>query len=148
MKAGRTRSQEQILNLLKTLNRAISAQDIYVQLRNGSQGIGLATVYRALEALKLEGVVQVRTLASGESLYSSVQQDKHHLTCLQCGKSIPIDECPVHELETQLHQSHKFKIFYHTLEFFGLCKQCQLEAASAGKVFSGGILPPEPNRVD
>jgi Fur family ferric uptake transcriptional regulator len=125
MKAEHTRSQERILNLLKTLNRAISAQDIYVELRNGSQSIGLATVYRALEALKLEGVVQVRTLASGESLYSSVQQDKHHLTCLQCGKSIPINECPVHELETQLHQSHKFKIFYHTLEFFGLCNHCQ-----------------------
>ena len=130
---GRTRNQERILTLLQTLNRAISAQDIYVQLRNGSQSIGLATVYRALEALKLEGVVQVRTLASGESLYSSVQQDKHHLTCLQCGKSIPINECPVHELEIQLHQFHKFKIFYHTLEFFGLCNQCQeLESASLG----------------
>lgn len=124
MKAGHTRSQERILNLLKTLNRAISAQDIYIELRNGSN-IGLATVYRALEALKLEGVVQVRTLASGESLYSSVQQDNHYLTCLQCGKSIPINECPVHELETQLHQSHQFKIFYHTLEFFGLCNCCQ-----------------------
>ena len=130
---GRTRNQERILTLLQTLNRAISAQDIYVQLRKGSQSIGLATVYRALEALKLEGVVQVRTLASGESLYSSVQQDKHHLTCLQCGKSIPINECPVHELEIQLHQSHQFKIFYHTLEFFGLCNQCQeLESASIG----------------
>lgn len=123
MKAGHTRSQERILNLLKTLNRAISAQDIYVELRNGSN-IGLATVYRALEALKLEGAVQVRTLASGESLYT-VQQDNHYLTCLQCGKSIPINECPVHELETQLHKSHQFKIFYHTLEFFGLCNCCQ-----------------------
>ena len=125
MKTERTRSQERILKLLKTLNRAISAQDIYIELRS-NQNIGLATIYRALEALKLEGVVQVRTLASGESLYSLVQQDKHHLTCLQCGQSILIDECPVHELETQLHNFHKFKIFYHTLEFFGLCHQCQL----------------------
>ena len=125
MKTEHTRSQERILKLLKTLNRAISAQDIYIELRT-SQNIGLATIYRALEALKLEGVVQVRTLASGESLYSLVQQDKHHLTCLQCGQSILIDECPVHELETQLHNFHKFKIFYHTLEFFGLCHQCQL----------------------
>lgn len=126
MKTERTRSQERILKLLKTLNRAISAQDLYIELRNCSQSIGLATIYRALEALKLEGVVQVRTLASGESLYSSLQQDKHHLTCLQCGQSIPINECPVHELETQLHYFHNFKIFYHTLEFFGLCNQCQL----------------------
>ena len=113
-KAERTRSQERILHLLKNSNKSISAQDIYVELRNRNQSIGLATVYRALEALKLEGVVQVRTLASGESLYSCVQQDKHHLTCLQCGKSIPIHQCPVHELETQLNKSHKFKIL-HTL---------------------------------
>lgn len=130
MKTERTRSQERILKLLKTLNRAISAQDIYIELRT-SQNIGLATIYRALETLKLEGVVQVRTLASGESLYSLVQQDKHHLTCLQCGQSILIDECPVHELETQLHNFHKFKIFYHTLEFFGLCHQCQLIQADS-----------------
>ena len=131
MKAERTRSQERILDLLNTLNRAISAQDIYVELRSSNQSIGLATVYRSLEALKLEGVVQVRTLSSGESLYSLVQQDKHHLTCLQCGISILVNQCPVHELETKLHSSHKFKIFYHTLEFFGLCNQCQI-AQTAG----------------
>lgn len=131
MKAQRTRNQERILNLLKSLNRAVSAQDIYVELRNRNQSVGLATVYRSLEALKLEGVVQVRTLATGESLYSCVQQDKHHLTCLQCGASIDIDECPVHSLEHQLQQSHQFKIFYHTLEFFGLCDRCQLAHAQA-----------------
>lgn len=126
----RTRSQERILNLLRTLNRAASAQDIYVELRSRNEGMGLATVYRSLEALKLEGAIQVRTLASGESLYSSVQEDKHHLTCLQCGASIPINECPVHDLEDQLHQSYHFKIYYHTLEFFGLCTECQLAHAT------------------
>lgn len=132
MKGQRTRSQEQILNLLKNLNRAVSAQDIYVELRNRHQSMGLATVYRSLEALKLEGVVQARTLASGESLYSSLQQDKHHLTCLQCGQSIAINECPVHNLETQLQRSYQFKIFYHTLEFFGLCDRCSLAHADVG----------------
>lgn len=126
MKAQRTRSQDRILNMLKTINRSVSAQEIYIELRNRNQNMGLATVYRALEALKLEGAVQVRTLGSGESLYSTVKQDKHHLTCLQCGASIPIDQCPVHELENQLQQVHQFKIFYHTLEFFGLCDRCQL----------------------
>ena len=125
MKARRTRSQEQILKVLKKLNRAISAQDLYIALRKQSQSMGLATVYRSLEGLKLEGVIQVRTLTNGESLYSLAQEDRHHLTCLQCGQSIAIEECPVHDLEENLHQSHHFKIFYHTLEFFGLCPQCQ-----------------------
>ncbi len=126
MKDRRTRSQERILTLLKTLNQAVSAQDIYSELRKTGQTIGLATVYRSLEALKLEGVVQARTLATGESLYTSTHEDRHHLTCLRCGNSIPINECPVHELEEQLHRSYQFKIHYHMLEFFGLCTQCQM----------------------
>ncbi|XGV99540.1 MAG: Fur family transcriptional regulator [Leptolyngbya sp. BL-A-14] len=134
MKASRTRSQERIISLLKHLDRAISAQDLFVELRNCDQAMGLATVYRALEALKLEGVVQARTMASGESLYSLVQEDRHHLTCLQCGGSIPIDACPVHELEEQLNQSYQFKIYYHMLEFFGLCTQCQTANAASESV--------------
>lgn len=126
MKSQRTRSQDCILNLLKTLNRSLSAQDIYWELRQSNRSMGLATVYRSLDALKREGVVQVRTLASGESLYNIIHQDQHHLTCVECGTSIPINECPVHNLEEQLQTFHHFKIYYHTLEFFGLCNDCDL----------------------
>ncbi|TAH26971.1 MAG: transcriptional repressor [Oscillatoriales cyanobacterium] len=114
MRTNRTRSQERILHLLKHLNRSLSAQDIYLELRG----------------LKREGLVHVRTLASGESLYGAAHQDQHHLTCLECGASIPINECPVHHLESQLQQSHSFKIYYHTLEFFGLCDRCTLAQQS------------------
>ena len=124
MKAQRTRSQERIVTLLQSLNRSISAQDLYIELRNRDQDMGLATVYRSLEALKLQGEVQVRTLANGESVYSSLKSDRHHLTCVNCGISLPIDECPVHDLEKQLEKSQSFKIYYHTLEFFGLCQKC------------------------
>jgi Fur family transcriptional regulator, ferric uptake regulator len=124
MKVQRTRSQERIMQVLQSLKRSISAQDLYIELRSRQQDMGLATVYRSLEALKIQGEVQVRTLANGESVYSSIKSDRHHLTCVNCGISIPIDECPVHDLEQQLEKSHKFKVFYHTLEFFGLCQKC------------------------
>ena len=124
MKTQRTRSQERIMTLLQDLKRSLSAQDLYIELRNRQQDMGLATVYRSLEALKLEGAVQARTLANGESVYSSIKSDRHHLTCVNCGTSVPIDECPVHDLEKQLEKSHTFKVYYHTLEFFGLCQQC------------------------
>jgi Fur family transcriptional regulator, ferric uptake regulator len=130
MKSARTRSQERILQLLKQFDRAISAQDIYVELRASDRAMGLATVYRALESLKLEGIVQGRTLPTGESLYSCVQADRHHLTCLQCGQSIAIDECPAEQLESRLESLHQFKIYYHTLEFFGVCLSCVPTAAN------------------
>jgi Fur family transcriptional regulator, ferric uptake regulator len=126
MEPRRTRSQTRILDCLKTCVDPISAQDLYVALRSQNQSMGLATVYRSLDMLKKAGLVQVRTQPTGESLYMTMQTDRHHLTCLTCGLSIPIDDCPVHHLEAELTQMHAFKVHYHTLEFFGLCQRCQL----------------------
>lgn len=125
MKAQRTRSQQKVIDVLQELKKAVSAQELYVELRDRKQSMGLATVYRSLEALKLEGALQVRLLPNGESVYSSASKDRHHLTCVNCHVSIPIEQCPVHALEKQLEQSHDFKVYYHTLEFFGLCDRCQ-----------------------
>ena len=130
MNERRTRSQERILKVLKGLTQPTSAQDLYVALRH-EYTIGLATVYRSLDALKVAGLVQVRTLSSGESLYSLPQEDRHHLSCLRCGNSISIDECPVHDLEHELQDHHKFRIYYHTLEFFGLCPDCQAQETTS-----------------
>ena len=130
MSERRTRSQERILKVLKGLTQPTSAQDLYVALRH-EYTIGLATVYRSLDTLKVAGLVQVRTLPSGESLYSLPQEDRHHLSCLRCGNSISIDECPVHDLEHELQDHHKFRIYYHTLEFFGLCPDCQAQETAS-----------------
>ena len=128
MKAQRTRSQQKVIEVLQELKKAISAQELYIELRNRQQNMGLATVYRSLEALKLQGELQVRLLPNGESVYSSVNRDRHHLTCINCNTSIAIEQCPVHQLEKQLEGSHSFKVYYHTLEFFGLCDRCQEES--------------------
>ncbi|MGB5593889.1 MAG: transcriptional repressor [Crocosphaera sp.] len=120
----RTRSQAKIIHVLKSLSHPISAQDLYLEMKNRDLAVGLATVYRSLEALKLDGEVKVRQLPNGEAVYSLVHQDQHYLTCVNCGQSFPIAECPVHDLEEKLEVSHQFKVYYHTLEFFGLCHLC------------------------
>ncbi len=48
----RTRSQDKVLTVLKALSKPISAQDLYVEMRQDGTTTGLATVYRALDALK------------------------------------------------------------------------------------------------
>jgi Fur family transcriptional regulator, ferric uptake regulator len=121
-----TRSQQKVLELLQQLNQAIAAQDIYVQLRHQGQNMGLATVYRSLEALKSQGLIKGITLSNGEAVYSLMPSDRHHLNCLNCGALIQIDSCPLHNLNSSLEQSHNFKIQYHTLEFFGLCANCEV----------------------
>jgi Fur family transcriptional regulator, ferric uptake regulator len=119
-----TAKQEIILGSLRQSQESVSAQMLYTQLRQQGLSLGLATVYRSLETLKLRGLVQSRTTATGEALYSLVQHDRHYLTCLHCGRSMPLAGCPVQSLEPQLHQALPFKIYYHTLEFFGSCLPC------------------------
>lgn len=118
-----TRSQQAVLDVLNQQAHPLSAQGLYAVLRQ-QQEIGLATVYRALEALKRYGSVQSRANANGESFYSLSEQDQHYLTCLQCGQSFPLNHCPVDALEAHLQPAIPFKIYYHTLEFFGLCEPC------------------------
>jgi Fur family ferric uptake transcriptional regulator len=128
-----TRSQQKVLELLQQLNKAISAQDIYSQLRQREQNMGLATVYRSLEVLKTQSLIKGMNLPNGEAVYSLMPSDRHHLNCLNCGALIQIDSCPLHNLNTSLEQSYNFKIQYHTLEFFGLCGQCELNQSTSNQ---------------
>ncbi len=125
MKVKYTRSQERIIQVLKSLNYALSAQDLYAELKDQDQPLGLATVYRVLEALKAQGTVKSRILTSGEALYSLISHEQYHINCVSCGQSFVINECPVSDLEKRLEQTHHFQVYYHTLEFFGRCHQCQ-----------------------
>jgi Fur family transcriptional regulator, ferric uptake regulator len=123
-----TRGQTTVLHCLQHQQHAVSAQQIYTHLRQQGTSLGLATIYRALEALKRLGLIQSRITDQGEALYSPIQQDCHYLTCLQCGHSIPLEMCPIRDITGYLQQTESFKIYYHTLEFFGLCNPCQAKA--------------------
>ena len=125
-----TNHQEHILETLEKLDTPISAQDLHVKMRSTYKSLRLATVYRGLEVLKFHGLVQSRSLINGKFLYSLAKKHQHYFTCLQCSESIDIQACPVCQLEAELKQSLSFKVFYHTLEFFGLCYICQTKDTS------------------
>jgi Fe2+ or Zn2+ uptake regulation protein len=109
-----TPGQKAVLSVLGKQQAAISAQSLFILMQK-EQPLGLATVYRALDVLKLAGLIQHRVSISGEILYSVIEQDRHYLTCLQCGATFPVPICPIKELNEQLQGSSSFKIYYHIL---------------------------------
>ena len=56
------------------------------------------------------------------SMEVQILQDKQ--VCNLCGKVIPVDTCPLSELEETLQQKTGFRITGHSLEFTGLCPEC------------------------
>ena len=92
--------------------------------------MGLATVYRNLRVLQQRGVVRCRHLPSGEALYAPMERDQHHLTCVDCGKTKPLDHCPIHAINVPQNSVGDFDLLFHTLEFFGICTDCRRRQTS------------------
>ncbi|AFY38779.1 zinc uptake regulator, Fur family [[Leptolyngbya] sp. PCC 7376] len=123
-----TKNQQRILALLTDAAGEVSAQDIHFQIKQQELRIGLATVYRTLKRLKIEGKIQERITPDGESFYSTinaVEHHHHHLNCVNCGESYPMESCPLSHKISEWCNAQKFQVYYHTLEFFGLCENCQ-----------------------
>jgi Fur family ferric uptake transcriptional regulator len=117
--------QQLLLAQLKLADRELSGQDLHALLRQGPQPMGLATVYRHLRQLQQRGLIRCRHLPSGEALFAPVERDEHHLTCVDCGTTLLLEHCPMHNVELHGEQADGFQLLFHTLEFFGLCSACQ-----------------------
>lgn len=123
-----TKNQRQILHLLQDLDQEITAQELHFKIRQNNLKIGLATVYRNLKSLHLQGIIQERINPHGESLYELIKDSHdHHLNCVNCGKSTILkgEYCPINNNLINWCSTQNFKLYYHTLEFFGLCEICQ-----------------------
>ena len=119
-----SRRQEQILQILKNCDDELSGQELHRELIIGEKEMGLTTVYRNLQVLMKTGLIRSRHLPTGEVLYTPVERDIHHLTCVQCGETSKIDGCPVKDIHEPKQVNKKFQLLFHTLEFFGLCQNC------------------------
>jgi Fur family transcriptional regulator, ferric uptake regulator len=114
-----------LLEQLKLADRELSGQDLHALLRQSPQTMGLATVYRHLRQLQQRGLIRCRHLPSGEALFAPVERDEHHLTCVDCGTTLVLEHCPMHNVQLHGDQAEGFQLLFHTLEFFGLCRNCQ-----------------------
>ena len=119
-----SKRQEQILEILKKCDDELSGQELHRELIIREKEMGLTTVYRNLQVLMKTGLIRSRHLPTGEVLYTPVERDIHHLTCVQCGETSKIDGCPVKDIHEPKQVNKKFQLLFHTLEFFGLCQNC------------------------
>ena len=122
-----TKRQDHILEELRKCEDELSGQEIHRQLVNGNKSMGLTTVYRNLQVLIKHGLIRSRHLPTGEVLYTPVDRDIHHLTCVQCGETSRIEGCPVKGIQAPQKNQKKFQFLFHTLEFFGVCQDCNQE---------------------
>jgi Fur family transcriptional regulator, ferric uptake regulator len=126
-RAGGTRQAQALAAALAGLPGFASAQEIHAELRRKGEPVGLATVYRHLQALSEQGRVDaIRDDASGETLYRQcgTSVHHHHLTCRTCGRSVEVEGRVVEQWAERVAEEAGFTDVGHTVELFGLCPQC------------------------
>jgi Fur family ferric uptake transcriptional regulator len=105
-----------------------TAQELHRRLARRGQGIGLATVYRALNAMSEAGVVDSLPHGAGQTCYRLCgEEHHHHLVCARCHRVVELEGCPAETWVEHAAAAHGFALTAHRLEAVGLCAACRAD---------------------
>lgn len=115
--------------LLENEEDHLSAEDVFMLVKDKAPEIGLATVYRTLELLSELNILEKMNFGDGVARYDlrndSSHHHHHHLICVQCGAVDEILEDWLAPLEERLEKEYHFKVLDHRLDFQGICHRCR-----------------------
>lgn len=112
----------------------VTAHELFIELRDGGHGLGLATVYRALHVLRDEGRLHEFHVEDGIAFRACAPEPHYHLVCVQCGR-VEEDHTTTPLGDWLDHVEHGgFAVHACTVETYGTCRRCQpaQRADSAG----------------
>jgi Fur family transcriptional regulator, ferric uptake regulator len=126
-----TRQRAAIAQALTGSDEFRSAQEIHAALAGSGTRVGLATVYRNLQAMASEGEVDVLRTTEGEAVYRSCSttHHHHHVVCRSCGLAVEVTGDAVERWAESVAAAHGFTQVRHTVEMEGLCASCSAARA-------------------
>jgi Fur family transcriptional regulator, ferric uptake regulator len=125
-----THQREIILDQLKTLKTHPTADELFELVRVRLPRVSLATVYRNLEWLCQQGIVQKIEVGGRQKRFDGTVDLHYHIRCISCGRVDDVDMIPVDMLEQDLSKKSGYSIRGHRLEFWGTCPACTKSVAS------------------
>lgn len=130
-----------VLNILSTHgDEHLTVEEIYDLAKEESPEIGLATIYRTVQALLELHVIEKVTFDDGFARYELNGEETgsghrhHHAICTQCGKVYSLETDLLDTLEKQVFESLGFEVTDHEVKLYGLCSACRRKAQNAMEV--------------
>src|SRR5687767_14658990 len=115
-----THPRMRILELLEHAGgKHMTAEDIYRQLLDHEDDIGLATVYRVLTQFEAAGLVVKHNFEGGQSVYE-LDRGKHHdhMVCVETGKVVEFVNEDIERLQREIADKHGYVIEDHSLVLY------------------------------
>jgi Fur family transcriptional regulator, ferric uptake regulator len=126
-KLKKSGQRNQIIEKFLTLEKHVSALELYAEMKKQGLTVGYSTVYRTLKLLAESGLAREVNFGDGEIHFEHKFQHKHHdhLLCLNCGRTIEFSSPKIENLQSQIANKNKFKPKAHNLVIYGLCEKCR-----------------------
>ncbi|NMD45860.1 MAG: transcriptional repressor [Propionibacterium sp.] len=122
----RTRQRTEIRDAVEASTSFATSQEIHDRLRRDGSTVGLATVYRALQAMASSGEVDAIRTPDGQIAYRTCTPGHHHhLVCRSCGRTVEISLPGLEDLTRSIAGEYGFAEIDHEVEFFGTCADCK-----------------------
>ena len=100
-------------------DRHLSAEDIYKELLNSGEDIGLATVYRVLTLFESAGMWTRHNVAGGHSVFVLDDGDHHdHMVCVDSGEVIEFVSEEIERLQAEIAERYGFELIDHSLVLY------------------------------
>jgi len=115
-----------VLQVLEKSTKPVDIATVTQYLDKKQIKVDQATVFRIINMFTEKGLVVPVQFNEGKFRYEyGPTADHHHFICEHCGTIEDISDCHIDELEKEISQKKKLLIKRHSLEFFGLCPNCQ-----------------------
>ena len=103
----------------KSKLRHMSAEDMYKELLDSSEDIGLATVYRVLTQFEAAGLVTRHNFEGGHSVFELDDGEHHdHMVCVESGEVIEFFSEEIEVLQRAMAKEHGFELLDHNLVLY------------------------------
>jgi Fe2+ or Zn2+ uptake regulation protein len=113
------------LQWLRATDQHPTAARVHEALRSEMPALSLGTVYRNLEILVAEGLVDEVPCSDGASRYDGNVEPHHHFNCESCGQILDVELPTPRGLRKRLAGSHGLHARRVRISFFGLCATCE-----------------------
>ncbi|MEM7765378.1 MAG: ferric iron uptake transcriptional regulator [Pseudomonadota bacterium] len=100
-------------------NRHLSAEDIYRELLDSGEDIGLATVYRVLTQFENAGLVTRQNFEGASSVFELDDGDHHdHMVDIDTGEVVEFVNDEIERLQHQIAESYGYDLHDHSLVLY------------------------------
>lgn len=122
----RSRQRERILELLRSTDTHPTACWIYDRLKGEFIDLSMGTVYRNLNILMEQGLVNKIDFGRSFARFDADVSPHYHFICEECSRVLDLKIPVEKDLDRKVAEENNFYVKRHRIEFYGICDRCSL----------------------